>query len=288
MKKTKWHLKFELANLEKGLLKMDYVNEFVKKYDLFKDNEIQCIQLKHRYALCNVFGIQEGMRVLEIGCGQGDTTVVLADLVGESGHVVALDIAPGDYGAPWTLQMAHDTIQQSPLGKRISFHLETDFLDFQVDEPFDVVVFSHSSWYFQYEHVLLEYLKRMKEIAKRVCWAEWDLHQTLLSQKAHFYAVSILALRSAFEKNDSNIQRLWSKGRIKKMAESVGWQTQTEQIVDASYLQDGGWEVAYANEVRSQFLNMPAAIQVIVQGYYELMNEEQEVNSLNSFVYVFE
>ena len=36
--------------------------------------------------------------MLEIGCGQGDTTVVLADAVGENGSVVALDPGSPDYG----------------------------------------------------------------------------------------------------------------------------------------------------------------------------------------------
>ena len=36
--------------------------------------------------------------MLEIGCGQGDTTVALADAVGEEGSVVALDPGRPDYG----------------------------------------------------------------------------------------------------------------------------------------------------------------------------------------------
>ena len=41
----------------------------------------------------------EGSRVLEIGCGQGDTTVVLAELVGEEGKVIGVDPGPLDYGS---------------------------------------------------------------------------------------------------------------------------------------------------------------------------------------------
>lgn len=64
------------------------------------------MQLQHRLELVAAFGIQKGMRVLEIGCGQGDTTVAIADAVGESGSVVAIDIASLDYGAPLTLGQA--------------------------------------------------------------------------------------------------------------------------------------------------------------------------------------
>jgi SAM-dependent methyltransferase len=38
-------------------------------------------------------GVGAGMRVLDVGCGAGDTTLLLADLVGESGAVVGIDVA---------------------------------------------------------------------------------------------------------------------------------------------------------------------------------------------------
>ena len=56
------------------------------------DDTIQRTQLKHRLELVSAFQLNKGMRVLEIGCGQGDTTVVLADAVGPTGQVVALSL----------------------------------------------------------------------------------------------------------------------------------------------------------------------------------------------------
>jgi predicted methyltransferase len=55
-------------------------------------------QMDHRLDLISFWGISPGSRVLEIGCGQGDCTVVLADAVGESGHVDAVDPGAPDYG----------------------------------------------------------------------------------------------------------------------------------------------------------------------------------------------
>jgi len=55
-------------------------------------------QMEHRVQLVSFWGIEPGSRVLEIGCGQGDTTVVLADAVGENGHVDAVDPGAPDYG----------------------------------------------------------------------------------------------------------------------------------------------------------------------------------------------
>jgi len=54
--------------------------------------------LKHRQKLLEFWHIQPGDKVLEIGGGLGDFTVVLADAVGPNGHVVAVDPGPMDYG----------------------------------------------------------------------------------------------------------------------------------------------------------------------------------------------
>jgi SAM-dependent methyltransferase len=40
-------------------------------------------------------GIAAGMEVLDIGCGPGDVTLLAADLVGMTGHVVGVDMNPG-------------------------------------------------------------------------------------------------------------------------------------------------------------------------------------------------
>ena len=39
-------------------------------------------------------GIEPGMRVLDIGCGCGDLTMLASELVGESGQAVGIDLSP--------------------------------------------------------------------------------------------------------------------------------------------------------------------------------------------------
>lgn len=264
------------------------VKQFVETYRLFEGDDIQQIQLQHRYQLAQAFEMTEGMRVLEIGCGQGDTTVVLADLVGEEGQVIALDLASGDYGEPFTLAQAHDRIKRSSLGKRIHFHLETDFLQFDVPAPIDVIVLSHSSWYFKSKEQLQCYFEKMKSLRVRVCLAEWDLNYTNLKQRSHFCAVTILSLYGAFVENDGNIQHVFSKAEMMEIARETGLHVIAEKSVDASYLQDGSWEVAYANSIAAEFQKAPSVIQSLVKNYYAIMNDTTEINSLNSFVLVFE
>ena len=58
------------------------------------NSTIQTVQTEHRLNLANFWNIKPGSKVLEIGCGQGDTTAVLAYLVGDEGFVQSIDIAP--------------------------------------------------------------------------------------------------------------------------------------------------------------------------------------------------
>ncbi|MDZ5472868.1 class I SAM-dependent methyltransferase [Bacillus sp. 31A1R] len=258
---------------------------FISTYKLFETDEIQKVQLQHRMDLVEAFGIKIGMKVLEIGCGQGDTTVALADAVGETGKVIGIDIASRDYGAPLTLGQATDIIRSSALGERITFHFNTDFDMFQSTEKFDMAVLSHSSWYFKSKEDLHRYFKKLRKMTKYVCIAEWDLDFTHLSQRAHFCAASILGLYSNFVNNDGNIQNLFHKEQMIKLLNEAGFQIVRQDIVDASYLQDGHWEKSYANTIRNEFIHVPPMIQTLIYSYYELMNvTNEDVQSLNSFI----
>ena len=258
---------------------------FLANYKLFEDDVIQQVQLQHRLSLVEAFAIQTGMHVLEIGCGQGDTTVAIADAVGENGFVTAIDIASPDYGAPLTLGQSADRIMNSALGKRISFQFETDFDKFESTAPFDMAVLSHCSWYFKRPEDVLHYFKKLRGMTKRLCFAEWDLDFTSMAQRAHFCAASILALYSNFINNDGNIQNLFDKTQIKQLLKQADFQIEKQLVVDATYLQDGQWEKSYANSIRQQFSHALPMIQTLVNSYYELMNTSTgNEQSLNSFI----
>ncbi|MBT2689400.1 class I SAM-dependent methyltransferase [Bacillus sp. ISL-47] len=259
---------------------------FLSAYNLYEEDFIQQIQLQHRLSLVEAFNIQEGMRVLEIGCGQGDTTAAIANAAGESGHVTAIDIASPDYGSPLTLGQATDRIKKSPLRERITFHFEMDFMNFsETITPYDIAVLSHSSWYFKDPKDLKNYFQRLRKMTKRICFAEWDLDFTSMTQRAHFYAVSILALYSSFVKNDGNIQNLFDKTQIRHLLKQANFQIEKELTVDATYLQDAQWEKDYANIIQDEFTNTSAMMQTLINSYYELMNRSSgNEQSLNSFI----
>ena len=77
--------------------------------------------------------IQKGMTVMDMGCGPGFFTVALAELVGESGRVIAVDLQEG------MLQKLGDKLRGTKLEKRITLHkCEEDRLN--VKEQADFVL----------------------------------------------------------------------------------------------------------------------------------------------------
>jgi len=60
--------------------------------------------------------IEEGMEVLDIGCGPGFFSIEMAQMVGKSGRVIAADLQEG------MLQKLREKIQGTELGERITLH----------------------------------------------------------------------------------------------------------------------------------------------------------------------
>ena len=114
------------------------------------DAQEKLLQIAHSHNLVRLWGIQPGANILEVGCGQGYMTLILAATVGESGHVLAIDSAPPERWLP-PMGEAHAHIAHSHLGSRISFQVSTNLLDSAIifdEHRFDFVVFSHCSWFF--------------------------------------------------------------------------------------------------------------------------------------------
>jgi len=61
--------------------------------------------------------LEEGMTVLDIGCGPGFFTIDMAKMVGKSGRVIAADLQEG------MLQKVRDKISGTELEERITLHL---------------------------------------------------------------------------------------------------------------------------------------------------------------------
>ncbi|GFZ29803.1 SAM-dependent methyltransferase [Clostridium zeae] len=208
---------------------------------------MQRIQTKHRVKLAEFWDIKKGSKVLEIGCGQGDTTAILAYMVGQDGFVQGIDIASPSYGAPITVGDSVDYLKNSTLGKQIKIDLEVDVLSPTVkfeEGAFDTIILSHCSWYLKSSEELLAILKKVRKWGKKLCFAEWDTNLYIKDQYPHLLAVLIQSQYECFKENSiSNVRTLFTSKDIKEIVIASGWNITNEHIIHSPTLHDGKWEI---------------------------------------------
>ncbi|CAO2654354.1 Nn.00g110870.m01.CDS01, partial [Neocucurbitaria sp. VM-36] len=221
---------------------------------------IQHTQTRHRLVLVHHWNITTGSKVLEIGCGQGDCTTVLAHAVGEQGRVVAVDPADLDYGSPYTLGQAQGHISQGPLGRRITW-VQQSPLDYLSSLPspssissspvceskaFDATVLVHCLWYFSSPSLILSTFRALKQHSKRLLLAEWSLVATHPSAQPHVLAaLAQAALECRKPKSVSNVRTVLGPKRLTELALAAGWQLESEtRVQSGESLLDGKWEVS--------------------------------------------
>lgn len=207
----------------------------------------QLIQTRYRLQLAEQWDISPGMRLLEIACGQGDMTAVLAHTVGSEGHITAVDIADPTYGAPISVGESAAHLKATSLGSRIDFHYQFDVLDPMVsfpDDRFDAVVLAHGAWYFNSVDQLRRVLERVRPWAKRLFFAEWNFAPESYDQIAHFLAVTIQGQIEVYKSaSEANVRTPFSRERLTALLGETGWDLTNASAVDTSTLQDGEWEI---------------------------------------------
>lgn len=207
---------------------------------------IQVTQTAFRMSLVDNWTIRPAATVLEIGCGQGDMTAALAEAVGPTGRVVAVDIADPTYGAPVTLGESADVLRASPLGDRLDIRFGFDVLDAEFpDDMFDHVVLAQSSWYFASLDQLRRTLRVVRPWARTLCFAEWDLCPTDPGQLPHLLAVLVQGHLAANNINTGgNVRTPFSYQTFERLLAETGWQVDHRHHVATTGLQDADWEVA--------------------------------------------
>lgn len=226
--------------------------------------EIQRIQSDYRRRIADAWSIEPGAKLLEVGCGQGDMTAILAEKVGATGKVTAVDIANREYGAPLTIGEATDRLKASSLGDRIDFRFEFDLLDPNVHfdpDAFDGVVLVHSLWYFRSSFEILASMRRLRQWSKRLFLVEWDLVPRVPEQLSHFAAVIAQAAVEVFKtESQANVRTAISRSSVKDLLQEAGWTVIQEQMISTEGLQDADWEISIclANSMReARELNLP-------------------------------
>jgi len=236
----------------------------------------QAVQTRLRVGLADSWGIAPGSSVLEIGCGQGDMTAVLADAVGPDGRVLGIDIADPSYGAPVTLGQSAAHLLAGPLGGRMEIRFATDVLEASVpSDAFDHVVLSQCSWYFASHEQLRDTLARVRPWARRLCLSEWDLRPTTVEQVPHLLAVLVQGqIEAGGSRGDGNVRTVFGRDDLHRAAADAGWRTETSATVEANGLQDADWEIAatldYVGDT-ARMSALPVEIQRLVATQADLL-----------------
>jgi SAM-dependent methyltransferase len=245
--------------------------------------DAQLRQTRVRVRLVDEWQIAEGARVLEIGCGQGDTTAVLADAVGRRGRVVAVDRADASYGAPVSLGDSARRLAQGPLGDRIEFRFGFDALDPAnafPDDAFDAVVLAHCTWYFDSLVQLAETFRRIRPWAARLCLSEWDLEPRTADQAGHFLAVMIQAQIEAHKtRSEANVRTPYSREALRTILRATRWEVASETLVDASELDDARWEIASClsdSLPEAEVLELGARLQTLLASQVDVLRRISE------------
>ncbi|THH28898.1 hypothetical protein EUX98_g5285 [Antrodiella citrinella] len=203
-------------------------------------------QIEHRLFLIDKWQIKPGEKVLEIGCGQGDCTITLAAALGENGHVTAVDPAPLDYGAPYTLGQSQDHLKASTLGSRITF-VKADPTEFirETKEDFTTAVLTHCIWYFASPSVLAEMLQALSTRVQRICIAEYNLTASDPRGVPHLIsALTQATIESRDPTSTANIRTVLSPDAINELAIKAGLTLESRLAFTPNEgMLDGGWEV---------------------------------------------
>lgn len=224
----------------KDLQDPDLTPAIAKQYGLLPS------QTTHRVNLLRSSGIKNGDRILEIGCGQGDCTSVLAMLYSNS-TIDAVDPGDLDYGNPETLGQAQARIRGYDFGSRITFHKATpvEYLGGLREGEFDVGVFCHCLWYFSGNREVVETLRAMRGKVGRLFIAEWGLRSSTVEGCIHVHAaMARAACEARILDTTENIRSLFTPSQIVKLAEEAGYTLEGEEwIVPGSDLDDAKWEI---------------------------------------------
>ncbi|KAJ6602802.1 S-adenosyl-L-methionine-dependent methyltransferase [Mycena vulgaris] len=209
---------------------------------------VQLAATQHRIDMVERWGIHEGAQVLELGCGQGETTAVLAEAVGPTGHVTAVDPAPPTYGSPFTVTETRAFLSQGILGPQISWHT-SDVAAYLANDTtqYDFAVFSHCLWYFRTFEDIKNIFGLLKARGVRhICIVEWSLTAPHIESQPHIFAsLTMAALSICEEAPERNVRMMISPHEIKELAKEIGLVLEHETFVDTRGKGplDGTWEV---------------------------------------------
>jgi SAM-dependent methyltransferase len=151
-------------------------------------------------------GLGPGMRVLDVGCGPGDVTLLAAKLVGPTGTVIGVDKSPE------TITFA---AQRASAANLTNVHFLTrDLADLVLDEPVDALIGRLVLMYFPAPAELLQRLTEFVKPGGIVVFHEIDTDGAKSEPHCAIYETAIQRIRETFRRVGADTRTGIKLGRI--------------------------------------------------------------------------
>ena len=163
-------------------------------HDQAAEEKVWIPRFQLRMTVIQEWAIGLGKRVLDIGCGQGESSAILALALGPESRIVAIDPARSDYGIPYTVSQSQEYICRSAIGSQISFFQTTaadlfKSLNQSASAIVDVATLCHSLWYFPDIQTVIDLFRTLADAGiTKVYTAEYDFDSAMPSQQPHMLA----------------------------------------------------------------------------------------------------
>ncbi|UNI23355.1 hypothetical protein JDV02_009180 [Purpureocillium takamizusanense] len=236
----------------------------------------------------------------------------MASSLGPTGHVTGIDVAPPDYGSPFTIGQAQECILKSALGSRIDFRRGDaeavlnpagdahDDSRASAAAPFDAAILCHSLWYFDSAEDIRHLFSLLaKARVPQIYLAEWKGEATHVQQEPHSLAARTQAFLHSQKPTgrpwsvvEANVRAAFPAADILQMAEAVGWRTASKGDVAApTDMMDGHWEARYvvSDKFKSSFEaedSLSAEAKEKLDMYVEMVKHNAAIVERSSFTKV--
>ncbi|KAF7186794.1 Methyltransferase ustM [Pseudocercospora fuligena] len=253
-----------------------------------------------RLDIATVWAIEAGSSILDIGCGQGESSITLALRLGPGARIVGIDTAVPGYGSPHTVAEAWNFISSTEFGQQITYvrtDAETMLAGHDSDEQpprFDAATLCLSLWYFPTPASVASLFQALAGAGiSRVYVAEYDFAASKCAQMPHVLAARVQAqlhtskgvhrvadprepnIRAALEASD--IRRAASDAKFAVVRE--GHLSPAEDMLEAhlevQYVLSADFEAAVRKEKLAQEEEILAGVSMVRKALDELDKDEK-------------
>jgi SAM-dependent methyltransferase len=233
------------------------------------DAEFYIPRFQNRLSIVDAWSIPTGQHLLDIGCGQGESSLALALAVSSLGHITALDPAQPEYGTPFTVAESHSYILKSSLGPHISFR-QSDVPSFfstmqpAAATPYNAACLLQSLMYFPTLDSVRDLFQTLAHVGiVKVYVAEYTFTAANEAQIPHYLAARAQALFYNYQGphvsgvREQNVRAAPSPKAIEEAASKAGYIVSREgKISPAEKMKEGYFEARHVagNNFRSTVL----------------------------------